>query len=65
MKTNCCNVYLKLRDNFSSMVNTNEFIFDNVIVKSCSNYLTIYDDDASIRFRCCISDIDKFCKCDK
>lgn len=56
------NVYIRTHQSFSEMVNCVEFDFTDVEIEDTANYLTLYDKDGTLAFRCHINDIAKFIK---
>ncbi len=56
------NVYVKIHDCFSKGIECNEFSFSNVEIEDTANYLTLYDKDGTLAFKCRITDIDRFVK---
>lgn len=55
-------VYIKTFNNFASSIECNEFHYNNVRVESTGGFLTLYDKDGGLTFRCHINDIAKFMK---
>ena len=53
-------VYIKTFNNFSSDIECNEFDYHNVRVESTGGFITLYDVDGCLLFRCHINDIAKF-----
>lgn len=53
-------VYVKTFNTFASNADYNEFHFHDVKIDNTSNFLTIYDKDGVLEFRCHINDIAKF-----
>lgn len=55
-------VYVKTHEYFAKGVDCNEFYFSDVDIEDEANFLTIYDRDGTLAFKCRITDIDRFCK---
>lgn len=56
------NVYVKLHESFSRSLDCVEFDYKNVEIEDTANYVTLYDEDGTLAFRCYINDIAKFVK---
>lgn len=56
------NVYVKTFATFAKGIDCNEFYFNNVDIADTANFLTIYDKDGTLAFRCRIDEVDKFAK---
>lgn len=56
------NVYIKLHEGFSRSLDCVEFDYKNVEIEDTANYVTLYDEDGTLAFRCHINDIAKFAK---
>lgn len=56
------NVYVKTFETFAKGIDCNEFYFSNVEIEDTANFLTIYDKDGTLAFKCRISDVEKFVK---
>lgn len=56
------NVYIKLHEAFSRSLDCVEFDYKNVEIEDTANYVTLYDEDGTLAFRCHINDIAKFAK---
>ena len=59
---NTWNVYVMVYKSFCKELDTSEFHFKDVEVEDTANYLTIYDKNGTLAFRCHINEIAKFVK---
>lgn len=55
-------VYIRTHQSFSKTVDCVEFDFKNVEIEDTANYLTLYDEDGTLTFRCHINNIAQFVK---
>ena len=55
-------VYVKTHECFAKEIDCNEFYFFNVDIEDEANFLTLYDRDGTLAFKCRVSDIERFAK---
>ena len=55
-------VYVKTFGTFANNIECNEFHFHDVKIDSNGSFLTIFDKNGALAFRCHINDIAKFMK---
>ncbi|MBC5688126.1 hypothetical protein H8S37_04155 [Mediterraneibacter sp. NSJ-55] len=56
------NIYVALHKSFCKELDSPEFYFKNVEIEDTANYLTLYDEDGTLAFRCHLNDVAKFVK---
>lgn len=55
-------VYIRTHQSFSNTVDCVEFDFKNVDIEDTANYITLYDENGILAFKCHMNDIAKFIK---
>lgn len=50
-------VYVKTHECFAKGIDCNEFYFSNVDIEDEANFLTLYDRDGTLAFKCRVTDI--------
>ena len=57
-----CKNYVKTHECFAKGIDCNEFYFSNVDIEDEANFLTLYDRDGTLAFKCRVTDIERFAK---
>ncbi|MCQ5146473.1 hypothetical protein [Enterocloster bolteae] len=55
-------VYVKSHECFAKGIDCNEFYFSDVDIEDEANFLTLYDRDGTLAFKCRVTDIERFAK---
>ncbi|WP_195416355.1 hypothetical protein [Enterocloster citroniae] len=55
-------VYVKTHECYAKGINCNEFYFSNVDIEDEANFLTLYNRDGTLAFKCRVTDIERFAK---